>query len=171
MKLLDYARLTNADDIMAALKRMYPHLEQGTIEAHIVVLSKLLDIEPIATDMYIVASYIEPDEFNPDGYWAASGKYPEGHKENEEWDGLYCLGFVPWGEIINMQIVEESPDTHGCLVSAEILALVLYEITFYGYNEGDIQAELDKLVALTDDPNLEDSISHEDFLKSLDEEE
>ena len=51
-------------------------------------------------------------------------------KENS----FYALDFVAWDELINMEIVNKSP-----LSDKEVMASILWEITFWGFNPEQIK--------------------------------
>ena len=58
---------------------------------------------------------------------------------SKEEDELYALDFVPWSDLIDLEVCSSLPS------SCEILAQILWEITFWGFSPEKIQREADKL--------------------------
>ena len=85
----------------------------------------------------------------------------------------YSFLFTPWSEIVGYEVNEENIQEFG---AENFLACLLFEITFFGFSEEDIQAEkikVDKLLSeameqLKDAENEEDSIGEDenDFARS-----
>tara|TARA_B000000557_G_scaffold264725_1_gene271293 strand:+ start:4204 stop:4650 length:447 start_codon:yes stop_codon:yes gene_type:complete len=69
---------------------------------------------------------------------------------SEKEEELYSIDFINWSELINLEIVNE----YNFDSDKELLAHILYEITFWGFSNESIQSEAKK---------LQDSI--EDFSK------
>ncbi|MFN3315585.1 MAG: DUF6557 family protein [Raineya sp.] len=87
----------------------------------------------------------------------------------------YALEFTRWNKWLGMDI---SPRTIANFTELEIIAHCLYEMTFISYNEEEIQAEfenlnitIEEIKAMTEEERLKNTISLEDLLKSLNDDE
>ena len=110
-------------------------------------------------------------------------------EDDNEWHHLcgkegstdWNMSFVPWGEWLNMSIDSETVLNYD---AKEIICHCLFNMTYYGYNEKDIQLMLEKLdnaVTLTEEElnelskvisteeldDLELDEEEKDYLKSL----
>lgn len=54
----------------------------------------------------------------------------------------YAFDFIPWNEILGYNLDERNLQDAGAV---NVLAAVLYELTFYGFREADMEAERDEL--------------------------
>lgn len=168
MRIWDYIKATTISDIAKALQSFF-EMPNVDVVAHLNIILQMYTMEPVDTKMYIEIHYVPKDDFSDDAYWAVSGKYPPGTKQYEEWDGYWCLGFIPWNEVKSMDIVLAHPDDIPALTGAEIVAQILYEISFYGYEEKEIQEKADRILEMSKDVDSHELIDHEDFLKMLEE--
>ena len=55
----------------------------------------------------------------------------------------YAIDFMPWPEVLGLEVDEENIKEYG---ADNILASVLYEITFFGFHEEEIEKEREKLI-------------------------
>lgn len=172
MRIWDYIKATTIADIAAALQKFFD-MPNVDVVAHLNIILQMYTMEPIDTEMYIEIHY-DKDDFSDEEYWSVSGKYPPGTKQYEEWDGYWALGFTPWNEVKSMNIVQAKEDAYDhipFLTDAEIVAQILYEISFYGYEEKEIQEKADRINEMAKDIDSCDLIDHEDFLKMLEEDD
>lgn len=156
------------------LLRLYPD-QKESFDGYRDVFDRLQLMEPAMDDMLLVLSEhpCDIDEENDfyDTYVDVSGR-----KLVPEPDSLtdsYALEFVKWENWLGMELAPETIDNFNEL---EIIAHCLYEMTFCGYDQEDIQAQLTSLKStvedyqnLSDDEKNQETISLEDFLKELDE--
>ena len=122
------------------LLNLYPE-EKKNISGYQKVFEKLRFLQPKESDVSIVISR-EEDDFDQTEYMDVSG-YHNHPKENE--GGLttsLALDFTPWNEWLGMDIDKDTLDGFSEL---EIIAHCLYEMTFVGFDEEDIKAELDRV--------------------------
>lgn len=100
------------------------------------------------------------DETPPDVYMScvvlASGEIDEHGKAVR-----YAMDFIPWDELIDAPVSDESMQKYGMLVCASEL---LWELTFYGFSAERVRKETDELKELTESVfDAEESTSHETF--------
>lgn len=104
-------------------------LESG----YMAVFTKLNDIVEIPSDLVLIIKMFEQEygqykySFDPAAY-------------NEECPGGYSMMASPWGEWLGLTI---SPETLEQYSYAEIIAHCLYEMTWFGGSEAEVDATCD----------------------------
>lgn len=95
--------------------------------------------------------------------------------KTEEEKHAQAIEFQPWREWLGMEI---HPDVFRQYSDLEIIAHSLYEMTFIGFDEKEIQDELNIIQksiedykAMTDEEKRRNMISFEDFFRDFKEEE
>jgi hypothetical protein len=127
--LLDANEFADIEDTFASLyKKNYVRNAVGYEE----VFETLKEYDDVYRDEYVIFVTDVPASENMDGYTHVNGKKP-----SEEHS--VCLSFTPWKEWLGMEIDEVSLKNY---TGEEILCHCLWEMTFYGYNENDIQKVL-----------------------------
>lgn len=156
--------------IELALLDLYPD-EKEKIVGYQKMFNKLQLISPIPTDISIVVKG-ETDDFDNTKYVDVSGKYKNPKTEEEQFS--QALEFTPWSEWLAMEIAAESLQNFNEL---EIIAHCLYEMTFIGFEEEEIQekiqnieAEAEKYKNMTEEERKENTISLDELFKDLDDE-
>lgn len=105
------------------------------------VLTYLNQVEEKPFDEFVIAiALIDPsmddgyeEEIDEEAYLSISG-----YSEKE--DLHFALGFTRWEEWANAKIdIQDGLEVNP----AELIAICLYEMTFYGFNQEDIKAELE----------------------------
>ena len=105
------------------------------------VLVYLNSVEEKPFDEFVIAiALIDPsmddgyeEEIDEEAYLSISG-----YSEKE--DLHFALGFTRWEEWANARIdLQDGLEVNP----AELIAICLYEMTFYGFNQEDIKAELE----------------------------
>ncbi len=105
------------------------------------VLTYLNQVEEKPFDEFVIAiALIDPSM--DDGYEADIDEEAylsiSGYSEKE--DLHFALGFTRWEEWVNAKIdIQDGLEVNP----AELVAICLYEMTFYGFNQEDIKAELE----------------------------
>lgn len=150
------------------LVKLYPD-QKESLQSYEEVYEKLKFMAEEASDLSIEIDY-QTDDFDGAEYVSVSGKYE--NPKNEEETFAQSIEFEPWSRWLGMNITPESLATFSEL---EIIAYCLFEMTFVGFEEEDIQQELIKLEkemedykAMTDEEKKENSISLDDLLKDMD---
>lgn len=105
------------------------------------VLTYLNQVEEKPFDEFVIAiALIDPsmddgyeEDIDEEAYLSISG-----YSEKE--DLHFALGFTRWEEWVNAKIdIQDGLEVNP----AELVAICLYEMTFYGFNQEDIKAELE----------------------------
>jgi hypothetical protein len=138
MTLKDLVQNNSWLSLASVLIDLYPE-EEENIEAYQMVFNKLLIMNPEETGMAIVIKSVT-DDFDGEEYVDVSGKYK--HPQDEEEAVLQAIEFTPWNKWLGMDIGSEGL---GNFSELEILAHCLYEMTFAGFEEEEVQEQLDSL--------------------------
>lgn len=153
--------------IASILWEVYPD-EKKSSEGYQEVFEKLLLMLPQDSEMAIMVTHCK-DNFDGEEYVNVSGEYL--HPKNEEETYSHAIEFTPWQEWLGMEIHPESLDH---FTELEIIAHCLYEMTFIGFEEEEIQEEMNRIKDISDDfKNMNDeekeanTTSLEDFLEDL----
>jgi len=174
MKVSTFIKSHHWLSVEMTLLSLYPD-QKESIDAYRVVFESLQLMEPAMDDMLIVLSEhpCDNDEENEsdDTFVDVSGR-----KLVPEPDSLtdsYALEFVKWENWLGMDL---APETIENFTELEIIAHCLYEMTFCGYDQDEIQAQLASINStaeeyqnLSEEEKAQQTISLEDFLKELDE--
>jgi hypothetical protein len=154
-----------------ALLKLYPD-EKKNISGYEEVFNKL-KIMPVNESNISILVSNEIDDFDNTEYVHVSGYYTNPEDNTDEHTMSLAIEFTPWSEWLGMDI---SPKTLSEFNELEIIAHCLYEMTFVGYEEEDIKAELDKINDLveeiknmTEEEKKEKLTSWDDFKKELEE--
>lgn len=155
--------------IELTLLELYPN-EKENIAGYQKMFNKLQLLNPTLTDIAIVVKW-ETDDFDNTKYVDVSGKYNKPKSEEEKFS--QALEFTPWSEWLAMEIATESLQNFNEL---EIIAHCLYEMTFVGFEEEEIQekiqnieAEAEKYKNMTEEERKENTTSLDELLKDLDD--
>ena len=155
------------------LLNLYPD-QKASIDAYRIVFERLQIMEPVRNDMLIVlkecACDIDEEDDSASTYVDVSGR-----KLIPEPDSLtdsYANEFDKWENWLGMELAPETIENFNEL---EIIAHCLYEMTFCGYDQDEIQAQLASINStaeeyqnLSEEEKEQQTISLEDFLKELD---
>lgn len=64
--------------------------------------------------------------------------------DNEEADNVYSFEGLPWGAIMGCEVEEKSLTEIGS--NERFAALVLFEMTYFGYSDDDVQRRIAKML-------------------------
>jgi len=160
------------DDIAASLRTHY-ELDEDAVESHFQAFMKIKTLNPTPTKMRIcLMKVVEDYDGKPHEYpyWDISGKDGSRIKDSEDYENFkdsiseeranqeesYALEFRPWKEWLGMAIDSDTANNLD-LSRADILAHVLYEMTFVGFDEIEVQSKKDNL-----DARLEEALALKD---------
>jgi len=119
------------DTVSSTLMQLYDDAEES-IDGYQLVWESLRKMAPVTDKMKIVVDWCPPDEFGDEAFVDVSGI--------KQSDNLsYSICCTPWQSVLGMEICE---DSLAAFTTDEIIAHTLWEITFMGYEEKDIQAVL-----------------------------
>lgn len=158
-------------NISAIFLAIYPDAA-ANMEGYKTVFEKLVVMDPAEMDMSIVISK-EKDDFDDEEYIGVSGLY--NNPKNEEEHYSQGIEFTPWRNWLGMDISAESLANFS---EQEIIVHCLYEMTFVGFSEEDIQKVLSKheksigeYKTLTEEERSVSTASIEELFKELNEDD
>ena len=159
--------------IEMVLLQLYPD-EQKNILAYEKVFNALQLMEAADCDISIVVSN-EQDAFDGLEYVDVSGRENNPKEDPDNLTNSLAIEFTPWNEWLGMDI---DKNTLQDFTELEIIAHCLYEMTFMGFEEKEIQAEMDRIKDIIDEyKNMSEeekkanTKSLDDLLNDLDAEE
>lgn len=124
--------------ISALFLEIYPEAEKN-MEGYKIVFEKLTLMDPQETDMSIVVTN-EKDDFGGEEYIDVSGLY--NNPKNDEEHYSQGIEFTPWREWLGMDISQESLNAFS---EEEIIVHCLYEMTYVGFSEEEIQKVINRI--------------------------
>lgn len=155
-------------NISSLFLEIYPEAEKN-LKGYENVFEKLLLIDPEHMDMSIVTTKVKDGE---DVYIDVSGLH--NHPKNEEENYLQGLELTPWRKWLGMDISKDSLNEFSEL---ELIVHCLYEMTFVGFDEDDIERRISsieksrkKSETMTEEESNAITASVEEILRSWREE-
>jgi hypothetical protein len=130
MKLNELVKTSNWINIETELRVLFPEIG-GKTQTYRRAFEKLQTLEELESDLYIELKKAVDDEKAESQFVDVFGKRTD---EPESSVG-YALEFVPWQEWLGMDI---SKTTISDFSKAEIVCHCLYEMTFFGTSEKEI---------------------------------
>ena len=141
MKLKKVVESNNWLSIEMTLIKLYPN-QIELINDYRNVFEKLQYLKPEANDMLIVLNeYLEDFEENSDvenTYVDVSGRKLV--IEENSFSNSYAIEFVKWEKWLGMELAPETLENFNEL---EIISHCLFEMTFFGYEEEEIQEQFE----------------------------
>ena len=174
MKLNEIIKSYNWLSIELTLIRLYPD-QETMVDDYRNVFEKLMYLVPEEYDMSIVLTEYDCDPDNESEvktYVDVSGRNKE--KDPNSITDSYAIEFVAWEKWLGMDLAPETTKTFSDL---EIIAHCLYEMTFIGYNEEEINEQFDAIKEsvkefknLTKEEKEEKTITLDELKRRLDKE-
>ena len=134
VRLKDYLEDIEFEDVMDAMLHFYPE-EKKNRNGYLTVFNQLKSMDAIKTDWFIEVEIAHEDEktfgettIEACDWLHVNGISPSGRE--------YGIGFVSWSEWLGMNISKKTLDT---LDKKTIIGGVLYEMTWYGFNEEKVK--------------------------------
>ena len=147
----------------------YPDAKEN-MEGYETVFEKLAVMDPEETDMSIV---ISKEKDGDEEYIDVSGLY--NNPKNEEEHYSQGLEFTSWRQWLGMNI---SKDNLSNFSELEIIVHCLYEMTYVGFSEEDIQKRISRMEksskereSMTEEEQAEINASVEELLKEWGQDE
>ena len=173
MKFTDLIKTNSWLSIEIVLLQLYAD-EKKNISAYEQIFNDLQLMEAVACGISIVVSN-EQDAFDESEYVNVSGRENNPNEDPNKLTDSLAIEFTPWNEWLGMDIDKA---TLQDFTELEIIAHCLYEMTFIGFEEEEIQAEMDKLKGIADEyknmseeEKKENTKSLDDLLEGLDEDD
>ena len=124
------------DDLAAAICRLYWADQDKEVDAYIEMQTQLQGMKAAPSTMTCELSREWSDDNPPEAIVHVHG-YELGDETR------YAIGFVPWPEWLSMDVRAE-PSLE--LSDADMLANIFYEMSFYGWEPGDISDVKDEIM-------------------------
>ncbi len=173
MKLIDLIKQNSWLSVELTHLEIYPK-EKKNISGYEDNFRQLVSMPVIESDM-IIEIKREIDDFDNKEYIDISGRKKNESKDLKEQEVSYALEFTRWSEWLGMQIDKTSIKN---FTELEIISRCLFEMTFMGIDENEIQEELNKIIdkyeeckLLTEEEKRLKTISLEDFKREMNDEE
>lgn len=188
MKLSELLTALTWADVKAALLWHYPAAQEN-MEDYRRVFSRLQNMDGVASPMRIVLRQVSREGRGENPRTDVSGCDGTLNRDQEDFQYLaqpvdpayanaevsYSLVYTPWEQWLGMDI---DPQTLHAHTTAQIAAHCLWEMTFYGYEESQVQGErdelqrrVDALKAMTEEERKERFIPWDQVRKKLEGEE
>lgn len=154
MTLNEIIKTNNWISVSASLLEYYPEEEENR-DGFALVFEKLQLLHPEESDMYIEIKNII-DDFDGECYVDVGGRYK--NPKTEEDKAAMALEFTPWNRWLGMEISAESLEVFS---EPEIIAHCLYEMTFVGFEEKEIQEELKEIKEEIEEIKSQDTVDND----------
>jgi hypothetical protein len=173
MRFGEIIKSNNWLSVEMVLLKLYPD-EKENISGYEEVFNKLRVLRPKESDISILVSW-EKDDFDQTDYVNVSGYYNNPDKNTDELTNSLAIEFTPWSDWLGMDV---DPNTLKTFNELEIISHCLYEMTFVGFEEEEIQAEMDRIndiveeiKNMTEEEKKEKLTSWDDLKKEWEQEE
>ncbi len=173
MRFIDLIKSNHWLSIELTLLELYPD-QNEIIDDYKTVFESLQTITPVNDEMLIVLTKYDCDNDLEEKGIKSTYVDVSGRKVISDPDSItdsYAIEFVKWEKWLGMTIAPETIDNFSEL---EILANCLYEMTFCGYEEDEIQEHFDSMKktvddykSLTDEEKKDKTISLEEIMNKL----
>jgi len=148
------------EDVKQSLLKFYD-MDETELLNYEITFNKLGLVEPVLNEdnMRICINWVDPVvALDDEGYWAVDGMNGTLQKETDDYEHFkdrvteefansevgYALDFTPWDRWLDMEI-DEATANNVELMRSDIVALCLWEMTFHGYDEEDVQEIFEEL--------------------------
>jgi len=111
------------------------------------VFNKLQVMPPIPSSITIEIESLH-DTYDNSQYVDVAGYYTDPANRNDEYTNSLAIEYTPWDEWLGMPIDENSLKIFSEL---EIISYCLNEMTYAGFEQEEIQSEMDKIKAIKED--------------------
>lgn len=138
MKLIDIIQENNWLSIEKTLLSNYPD-QLNLIETYQEIFESLKTMEPTSSSIELVVKKSIDDD-DPTIFYAHV--YGIDHESTNEYTNAVAIEFTPWSTWLGMEINKETLLDYS---EKEIIAHSLYEMTFVGYDEDEIQGHFSEV--------------------------
>lgn len=172
MKFNTLIKTTNWLSVKTTLLDLYPE-QISSIDAYQQVFEKLNLMQPVEVAIEIVIHQYYDDETFLPSCVSVGGINLKPNKDDIN-NGL-AIEYTPWNKWLGMGI---NKLTQKEFTELEIIAHCLYEMTYAGYDEKEIQADLEKIKKIAEEyenmspeEKIRNTTNLQDFMKMLDNDE
>ena len=140
MKLIDLISSVDWDDVAKVLVEI--DKDDGNLDGYKKVYGELKTLKPQDSDFVI---HIEHDKWDEDEWEEVYGiRKKDGEK--------YGLDFTPWEEMLGMEVDEGTVEKYS---KTGVAAHCIWEMTFYGFTQKEIQKKLKRIEKRCEEPRPE----------------
>ncbi len=132
--------------IQLVLLKLYPD-EQEFIEEYERVFNELKLMQPLPSKITIVVKWVH-DTYDDTHYVDVSGYYTNPAERTDEYSNSLAIEFVAWNEWLGMEINKKSLKN---FTELEIIAHCLLEMTYAGFEQDEIQDQMDHINRIKDE--------------------
>ena len=129
------------DDLAGGIRRLYWANQEDDLDAYLALQARLKEMKSAPTTMSCVLSREWSDDDPPESIIHVHGQ-EMGDEQN------YAIGFEPRANWLGME-VRSDPELE--LSDADLLASILCEMSFYGFDEQDVGDVKDELMERKDE--------------------
>ncbi len=144
MKLGEIIKTNHWLSVELTLLKLYPDQDKN-ISAYKSIYAELQKMEPVDSAIEIV---IEQEFDEESQEYGIGNVYGIDHSSTNEITNGVALEFTKWNKWLGMKIQEK---TIKEFTELQIIAHCLYEMTFVGYTEEEIQDELERIKGIADE--------------------
>jgi hypothetical protein len=144
MKLGEIIKSNNWLSVELTLLNLYPDQEKN-LAAYRSIYEDLQHMEPDESEIEIV---IEQDYDEESEEYGVGNVYGIDHASTNDVNNGVALEFTKWNKWLGMRIHELTTTT---FTELEIIAHCLYEMTFMGYEEDEIQEEFERIKGIAEE--------------------
>ena len=141
MQFHELLRLTTWSAVEDTIGRHYPDEEgRGVSPGYAIVWEQLLAMSPTDQAGWCLhADPLEDEGHDPEDLPAGEAPaHVYGRQPGD--DARYGIGFTPRAEVLGMEMAQQSRYQDG-----EMVAHLLWEMTWYGFEEADVQAKAEEI--------------------------
>lgn len=146
MQLIDLIQSNAWLSVQMALLQEYPKVKED-IEAYEKVFN-LLQVMPPKTSKLTIELNLQTDDFDQSSYVDVAGYYTDPVERTDPFTNSLAIEFVPWNEWLGMTL---DPETLNNFTELQIIAHCLHEMTFAGFEEQEIQEQLDHVKGIKEE--------------------
>jgi hypothetical protein len=132
--------------VLHTLERLFPD-QKDLMEDYEKVFNELKVMKPSQCNITIDIHWVD-DDYDQTKYVDVTGYYTNPADRTDEFSNSLAIEFVPWDERMAMPIDSNSIVEFNEL---EIIAYCLNEMTYAGFEQQEIQAEMNSLKAIKDE--------------------
>lgn len=132
--------------VKLTLDRLFPE-QNNLMDAYERMFDSLKFIAPIESKITIDVHWVH-DDYDDTNYVDVSGYYTNPKDNTDEYSNSLALEFTPWQEWLGMPVDTNSLQN---FTELEIIAYCLNEMTYAGFEQEEIQAEIQRINKIADD--------------------
>ena len=132
--------------IKLTLEKLFPD-EQEFWDDYEKVFNELKGLQPKPSNITIDIHWVH-DDYDDTKYVDVSGYYTNLADRTNEYTNSLAIEFVPWEEWLGMPIDEKSLKE---FTELELISYCLNEMTYTGFEQEDIQAEINRIKEIKDE--------------------